>query len=405
MIDVNRIRADFPGLAQTVHGKPLVFLDNAASAQKPRAVIDAVAHHYAHDYANVHRGVHQLAERATDAYEGAREKVRAFLGAASTREIVFVRGTTEAINLVAHSWGRHALRAGDEVLITEMEHHANIVPWQLMAEEIGFTLRVAPILDDGRLDMEAFAALLNERTRLVAVTHMSNVLGTINPVKEIVDMAHAHGALCLVDGAQSVSHLPVDVQELGCDFYAFSGHKLFGPTGIGVLWAREALLEAMPPYQGGGEMIREVSFQRSTWADLPYKFEAGTPHIVGAIGLGAAIDYVTAIGLQAIAEYEHGLLEYATEALESVPGLTLVGRAPHKGAVLSFVMDCAHPHDIGTILDGEGVAVRAGHHCAMPLMERLGLPATTRASFAFYNTREEADALVAALHKVREIFA
>ncbi len=405
MIDLERIRADFPGLAQEVHGKPLVFLDNAASAQKPRAVIDAVAHHYAHDYANVHRGVHQLAERATDAYEGAREKVRAFLNAPARHEIVFVRGTTEAINLVAASWGRHSLRAGDEVVITEMEHHANIVPWQLMAEQIGFQIKVAPILDDGSLDMEALAALLSERTRLVAVTHMSNVLGTVNPIREIVDMAHAHGALCLVDGAQSVSHLPVDVQDLGCDFYAFSGHKLFGPTGIGVLWAREELLEAMPPYQGGGEMIREVSFERSTWAELPYKFEAGTPHIVGAIGLGAAIDYVNGIGLAAIEAYEAELLAYATEVLNSVPGVRIIGTAPHKGSVLSFVMDCAHPHDIGTLLDAEGVAVRAGHHCAMPLMERLGLPATARASFAFYNTREEADALVAALHKVREIFA
>ncbi len=405
MIDIAKIRADFPALAQTVHGRPLVFLDNAASAQKPQAVIDAVAHHYAYDYANVHRGVHRLAERATDAYEGAREKVRAFINAPAAREVVFVRGTTEAINLVAQSWGVAHLRPGDEVVITEMEHHANIVPWQLIRERTGLVLRVAPILEDGSLDLEALAALMNERTRLVAVTHMSNVLGTVNPVREIADMAHAHGALCLVDGAQSVSHMAVDVQDLGCDFFAFSGHKLFGPTGIGVLWAREELLEAMPPYQGGGEMIREVSFERSSWADLPYKFEAGTPHIVGAIGLGAAIDYVTAVGLAAIEDYERELLAYATEALSAVPGLRLLGQAPHKGAVLSFVMDCAHPHDIGTILDGEGVAVRAGHHCAMPLMQRLGVPATARASLAFYNTREEVDALVAALDKVREIFA
>ena len=403
-LDVERLRRDFPALAQEVRGRRLVYLDNAATAHKPRAVLEAVQHHYACEYSNVHRGVHWLSERATEAYEGAREKVRAFLNAPDRREIVFVRGTTEAINLVAASWGGANLRPGDEVLVTEMEHHSNIVPWQLVCERTGAVLRVAPIDDDGNLLVEEFERLCGERTRIVAVTQLSNALGTINPVRRLVEIAHAHGALALVDGAQAAPHMPVDVQALGCDFYAFSGHKLYGPTGIGVLWARRELLEVMPPYQGGGEMIRQVTFEGSTWAPPPAKFEAGTPHIVGAIGLGAAIDYVRGVGLEAIARHERELLAYADEALAEVPGLRLIGRARERAGLVSFVFDDIHPHDVGTILDHEGVAVRAGHHCAMPVMQRYGVPATARASFALYNTREDIDALVAALHRVRSMF-
>ncbi len=403
-LDVERLRRDFPALAQEVRGRRLVYLDNAATAHKPRAVLEAVQHHYACEYSNVHRGVHWLSERATEAYEGAREKVRAFLNAPDRREIVFVRGTTEAINLVAASWGGANLRPGDEVLVTEMEHHSNIVPWQLVCERTGAVLRVAPIDDDGNLLVEEFERLCGERTRIVAVTQLSNALGTINPVRRLVEIAHAHGALALVDGAQAAPHMPVDVQALGCDFYAFSGHKLYGPTGIGVLWARRELLEAMPPYQGGGEMIRQVTFEGSTWAPPPAKFEAGTPHIVGAIGLGAAIDYVRGVGLEAIARHERELLAYADEALAEVPGLRVIGRARERAGLVSFVFDDIHPHDVGTILDHEGVAVRAGHHCAMPVMQRYGVPATARASFALYNTREDIDALVAALHRVRSMF-
>ncbi|HHQ40915.1 MAG TPA: cysteine desulfurase [Chromatiales bacterium] len=403
-LDVERLRRDFPALAQEVRGRPLVYLDNAATAHKPRAVLEAIQHHYAREYSNVHRGVHWLSERATEAYEGAREKVRAFLNAPDRREIVFVRGTTEAINLVAASWGGANLRPGDEVLVTEMEHHSNIVPWQLVCERTGAVLRVAPIDDDGNLLVEEFERLCGERTRIVAVTQLSNALGTINPVRRLVEIAHAHGALALVDGAQAAPHMPVDVQALGCDFYAFSGHKLYGPTGIGVLWARRELLEAMPPYQGGGEMIRQVTFEGSTWAPPPAKFEAGTPHIVGAIGLGAAIDYVRGVGLEAIARHERELLAYADEALAEVPGLRVIGRARERAGLVSFVFDDIHPHDVGTILDHEGVAVRAGHHCAMPVMQRYGVPATARASFALYNTREDIDALVAALHRVRSMF-
>ncbi len=403
-LDVERVRRDFPALHQEVRGRPLVYLDNAATAHKPQVVLETIQRYYAMDYSNVHRGVHWLSERATEAYEAAREKVRAFINAPDRREIVFVRGTTEAINLVAASYGGSVLKPGDEVLITEMEHHSNIVPWQLVCERTGAVLRVAPIDDDGNLVLEAFERLCGERTRIVAVTHLSNALGTLNPVRRLVEIAHAHGARVVVDGAQAAPRLPVDVQALGCDFYAFSGHKLYGPTGIGVLWARRELLEAMPPYQGGGEMIRQVTFEGSTWAPPPARFEAGTPHIVGAIGLGAAIDYLQGIGLEAIARHEHALLEYATEALAEVPGLRIVGNARERAGLVSFVFDDIHPHDVGTILDHEGVAVRAGHHCAMPVMQRYCVPATARASFALYNTREEIDALVAGLHKVRSMF-
>ncbi|QKT04437.1 cysteine desulfurase [Ectothiorhodospiraceae bacterium 2226] len=402
--DIERIRADFPGLSQEVRGKPLAYLDNAASAQKPQVVVDTVAHYLAYDYANVHRGVHYLAERATQAYEGAREKVRAFLNAADKREVVFVRGTTEAINLVAHSFGGAQLRAGDEILITELEHHANIVPWQLLAERTGVVIKVAPVNDAGELIMEGFEAQLSERTKLVSVAHMSNALGTILPVKRIIELAHATGAKVLIDGAQSVPHIPVDVQALGCDFYAFSGHKLYGPTGIGVLWARADILESMPPFMGGGEMIREVSFEKSTFAGIPLRFEAGTPDFVGAIGLGAAIDYVLDVGLDNIARHEHELLVYATEQMRAIPHLNIIGTAAEKGGIISFVFDDIHSHDVGTIIDMQGVAIRTGHHCAMPLMNRCHVPATSRASFGMYNTKDEVDRLVAALYKVREVF-
>jgi cysteine desulfurase/selenocysteine lyase len=403
-LDVWRIREDFPALRQTVHGHPLVYLDNAATSQKPRAVLDAIMRFYERDCANVHRGVHQLSERSTAAYEGARETARQFLNAAAPAEIVFTRGATESINLVAQTYGRANLRAGDEILISGLEHHSNIVPWQLLAAEKGAILRVAPIDDRGEIVLEEYRKLLGPRTRIVALAQVSNALGTINPVKEMIAQAHAAGAVALIDGAQAAPHMPVDVRDLDCDFYAFSGHKVFGPTGIGVLYGKASLLDAMPPWQGGGDMIRSVTFERTTFNDPPYKFEAGTPHIAGAIGLAAAIDYVTAIGLDRVAAWEHELLVYGTEALERVPGLRLIGTARRKAAVLSFVLEGVHPHDVATILDQQGIAIRAGHHCAQPVMERFGLTATSRASLAFYNTHGEIDALVEGLGKVREIF-
>jgi cysteine desulfurase/selenocysteine lyase len=402
--DPERARRDFPILAQQVHGRPLVFLDSAASAQKPRAVIEAMSRFYETDYANIHRGVYALSERATVAFESVREKVRAFLGAGETREIVFVRGTSEAINLVASSYGREHVTAGDEVLITHLEHHSNIVPWQMLCQERGARLRVAPIDDDGQLMLGELEKLLSPRTRIVAVTHVSNALGTIVDVAEITRMAHARGIPVLLDGAQAVPHLRVDVRELDCDFYCFSGHKLFGPSGIGVLYGRAELLEAMPPYQGGGEMILSVSFEETTYKEIPHKFEAGTPDIAGVVGLGAAIDYLASHDSDAVAAYERELLAYATERLSKLPGLRILGTAAEKTAMVSFVLDGVHPHDIGTILDQEGVAVRTGHHCAQPLMERFGVPATARASFALYNTRADVDALVAGLEQVREVF-
>ncbi|MEW6296608.1 MAG: cysteine desulfurase [Thermodesulfobacteriota bacterium] len=403
--DVWRIREDFPILKQKVHGKPLVYLDNAATSQKPRVVIETLARYYETTNANVHRGIHALSERATQEYEGARETVRRFLNAADTREIVFVRGTTEAINLVAQSYGRTFLTAGDEIVISAMEHHSNIVPWQMLCEQVGARLRVVPFDHRGELSLDEYEKLLNGRAKLVAVVHVSNALGTINPVRQMVELAHRRGIPVLVDGAQAVSHMAVDVRELDCDFYAFSSHKLCGPTGVGVLYGKAELLTRMPPYQGGGDMISVVTFEKTHYNALPYKFEAGTPNIAGVIGLGAAIDYVRAVGLDRIAAYERDLLAYATAALEAVPGLQVIGTARDKAAVLSFVLDCAHPHDIGTILDREGVAIRAGHHCAMPVMQRFGVPATARASFAFYNTHAEVDALVRAIHKAIEVFA
>jgi cysteine desulfurase/selenocysteine lyase len=402
-LDSARVRADFPILAREVHGRPLVYLDNAATSQKPQRVIDAEAHYYAALNANVHRGVHRLSQEATDAYEGARDIVRDFLNAARREEIVFVRGTTEAINLVANSFGA-GFASGDEILISGMEHHSNIVPWQLACARSGAVLRVAPVDDRGELVVAEFARLLGARTRLVALTHVSNALGTVNPVGELVATAHAHGVPVLLDGAQAVPHQAVDVQALDCDFYAFSGHKLYGPTGIGVLYGKAALLDAMPPWQGGGDMIRTVSFEGSSWNDLPYKFEAGTPNIAGAVALAEAIRYVGALGYGPIAAHEHALLAHATELAASIPGLRPIGTARDKAAILSFVIEDVHAHDVGTILDLEGVAVRTGHHCAMPLMERFGVPATVRASFAFYNTHDEVEALFAALRKVREVF-
>ncbi|MGE5468522.1 MAG: aminotransferase class V-fold PLP-dependent enzyme [Ignavibacteria bacterium] len=403
-LDVERLRRDFPVLARSVHGRPLVYLDNAATSQKPRAVIDCETRYYEQTNANIHRGVHQLSQEATDAFEAARTRVQHFLNAARREEIVFVRGTTEAINLVASSYGA-GLAPGDEILITAMEHHSNIVPWQLLCRRSGAVLRVAPIDDAGALIPEAFGRLLGPRTRIVALAHVSNALGTINPVRELAELAHAHGAVVLVDGAQAVPHMAVDVRALGCDFYAFSGHKAYGPTGIGVLYGRHQLLDKMPPWQGGGDMIRSVGFEASTWNELPYKFEAGTPNIAGGIALGAAIDYLCGQGLDAVGAHEQALLEYATARAAEMPGLRLVGTAPRKAGVMSFVLDGIHPHDVGTILDGEGVAVRTGHHCAMPLMERFRVPATVRASFAMYNTMDEVDALMGALVKARRIFA
>lgn len=403
--DVEKIRRDFPILEQRVGDKPLTYLDNAATSQKPLSVIQTVEKYYREDNANIHRGVHMLSERATDHYEKARNKIQGHIGAAKAHEIVFVRGTTEAINLVAQSFGRPNFKAGDEILITHMEHHSNIVPWQLVCEQTGAVLKVAPIDDRGELILEEFEKLLNEKTRLVSVVHISNSLGTINPVKKIIQMAHAVQVPVLLDGAQALPHMKIDVVELDCDFYAFSGHKLFGPTGIGVLYGKEKFLEAMPPYQGGGDMIRTVTLESSTYNHLPYKFEAGTPNIAGSIGLGAAIDYLQNIDFNAAIKHEQELLHYAEETLATVKGLRKIGQAAHKASVCSFVIEGIHPHDIGTILDQEGVAIRTGHHCTMPLMKRFGVPATARASMAFYNTTEEIDRLVAALEKAREVFA
>jgi cysteine desulfurase/selenocysteine lyase len=402
--DVDRVRADFPILSRTVHGRPLVYLDNAATTQKPRAVVEAIAGYYGTINANVHRGVHELSGRATDAFEAARERVRRFFNAAHSREIVFTRNATESINLVAYAFAGSRLREGDEVVISAMEHHSNIVPWQLVCERTGGRLRVAPIDDRGALIVEEFERLLGPRTRLVSIAHMSNALGTINPVAEIVRLAHGRGIPVLLDGSQAAYHMPVDVQALGCDFYAATGHKLYGPTGIGVLYGKTAHLEAMPPFMGGGDMISSVTFERSTWNTLPHKFEAGTPDISGVVGLHAALDYIDAIGRDRIAAHERHLLEHGTRVLESVPGVRLIGTAPSKASILSFVMDNVHPHDIGTIVDREGIAIRTGHHCAQPVMERFGIPATARASLAMYNTAEELDALGRALHRVHEVF-
>ncbi len=397
---VESIRRDFPALQQQVHGKPLIWLDNAATTQKPRSVIEALALFYERDNSNVHRAAHTLAARATNAYEGARDKVQRFLGAGSADEIVFVRGTTEAINLVAQSYGRRFVEEGDEILLTHLEHHANIVPWQLLAEEKGAELRVVPIGDRGEVMLDRYERLFTSRTRLVALSHVSNALGTVLPIRAMVETAHRHGARVVVDGAQAVSHLPVDVQELGCDFYAFSGHKLFAPTGVGVLYGRRELLEEMPPWQGGGSMIEDVTFERTTYNEIPFKFEAGTPILAGAVGLGAAIDYVRQIGLERAAEYERELLEYATEALTAIPGLRLIGTAPDKVSVLSFILDGMRAEDVGPLLDEEGIAVRAGHHCAQPTMRRYGLTATVRPALAFYNTKEEIDVLARAVRKI-----
>jgi cysteine desulfurase/selenocysteine lyase len=403
-LDVQKIRQDFPILRRTVQGKPLVYLDNAATTQKPQPVLDTLARYYAQENANIHRGVYFLSEEVTRAVSTARRKVQAFLNARVDREIVFTRNSTESINLVAQSYGRQHLGPGDEILITHMEHHSNIVPWQLLCEQTKSRLRVAPIDDCGELRLDEFEKLLGPQTKFVSVVHLSNSLGTVNPVADIVRLAHARDIPVLIDGSQAVYHMPVDVQAMGCDFYVCTGHKLYGPTGIGVLYGREALLDAMPPYQGGGDMIRSVTFDRTTYADLPYKFEAGTPHIAGIIGLGAAVDYITGVGLGEIAAHEKDLLAYGTEALSEVPGLRLIGTAHRKASILSFVIEGAHPHDIGTIVDAEGVAIRTGHHCTQPVMDRFGVPATARASIAMYNTREEIDVLVRALTRVREMF-
>lgn len=403
--DLPAIRSDFPILDQMVHGKPLAFLDNAASAQKPHAVMDSMVALYSHDYANVHRGLHALSSRATDRYEAARETVRAHINAGSEREVVFTKGATEALNLLASSIGTGLLREGDEVVITGLEHHSNIVPWQLLRDRIGIVLKVAPVGDDGDVDPADVRALLTDRTRVVSVAHMSNALGTILPVETIVADAKAAGAITILDGCQAISHMTVDVQALGCDAYVFSGHKIYGPNGIGVLWAREDLLDRLPPYQGGGEMIRSVTFEKSTWADLPAKFEAGTPPIGEAVGLKAALDYVNGIGLDMIARHEASVFDYAVDCLETIEGVTLIGKASRRASILSFVMDVAHPHDIATLVDRQGIAVRAGHHCAQPLMDRFGLPATARASIGLYNSVAEIDQLAEALHRVRRLLA
>ena len=403
-LDVEKIRQDFPLLHQEVNGKPLAYLDNAATSQKPTQVIEALDKYYQEDNSNIHRGIHTLSERATIDYEQARGKVRSFINANSEKVIIFVRGATEGINLIAQSYGRNKLKTGDEIIISEMEHHSNIVPWQLLCEQTGAILKIIPINDSGELILEEFEKLLSPKTKLVSLAHISNALGTINPIQIIIDRAHEHNAIVIIDGAQATPHTTVDVQALDCDFYVFSGHKLFGPTGIGVLYGKAHLLEAMPPWQGGGDMIKMVSFEKTLYNDLPYKFEAGTPHIAGVIGLGAAIDYVSATGLDAIAAYEHELLEYATEKILEVKDLRLIGTAQQKTSILSFVIDSIHPHDIGTILDHEGIAIRTGHHCAMPVMTHFNVPATARASFAFYNTFEEVDRLIQALGKAREVF-
>ncbi len=403
-LDLHRIRADFPILAQRRHGRPLVYLDNAATSQKPQAVLDAIRRFYTAGNANIHRGVYYLSEESTAAYEGARAKLAGYINASAPSEIVFVRGATEAINLVAQSYGRATLRPGDEVLVSTMEHHSNIVPWQMVCAATGACLRVIPMSDRGELLLEEYEALLGPRTKIVALVHVSNSLGTINPVQEMTAMAHRCGAVVLLDGAQAAPHMAVDVRALDCDFYAISGHKMFGPTGIGVLYGQSALLEAMPPYQGGGDMIRSVRFAGTEYAPPPAKFEAGTPHIAGVIGLGAAVDYLSSVGWEPIHLHEMDLLAYVTETLSAVPGVRLLGTAPVKASVVSFVMDGIHAHDVGTVLDQEGIAIRTGHHCTQPVMERLGVPATARASFAFYNTREEVDALARAVEKVREVF-
>lgn len=396
-------RHHFPLLRQRVNGKALVYFDNAATSQKPQVVIDTMMRYYQEENSNIHRGVHYLSERATRTYETARGKVRRFLNASDYREVIFVRGTTEAINLVSQSYGRRNLTSGDEVLISAMEHHSNIVPWQIVCEEKGAALRVIPINDAGEILIDEYQRLLNERTKIVSLVHVSNVLGTINPVKEMISMAHARGIPVMIDGAQAVPHMKVDVQDLGCDFYAFSAHKLFGPTGVGVLYGKRALLEEMPPYQGGGDMIKSVTFERTIYNDLPYKFEAGTPNIAGGIGLGAAIDYIGNLDMRALVSYEHDILEYATEQMSEIKRVRIIGTAREKAAVLSFVIEGIHPHDIGTILDDEGIAIRTGHHCAQPVMQRFGIPATARASFAFYNTKEEVDVFVKGIRKVLEV--
>jgi cysteine desulfurase/selenocysteine lyase len=402
--DVSRRRADFPILGESVNGHPLVYLDNAATTQKPRSVIDALSRYYAHDNANVHRGVHTLSQRATDDYEAARTNIARFINAGVAEEIVFTRGTTDAINLVAQSFGRPMLRPGDEIVISALEHHSNIVPWQLLCGQTGAILVVVPVDDAGEFDLDAYASMLGARTKLVAITHVSNALGTITPIQRIIALARAAGVPVLVDGAQAIAHVAVDVQALDCDFYAFSGHKIFGPTGIGVLYAKAARLQAMPPYQGGGDMIRSVTFEKTEYNDIPYKFEAGTPNIAGAIGLGAALDYVRVVGIDAIEAHERDLLAYATARVSGIPGLRIIGTAKEKAGIVSFTLEGVHAHDVGTILDHGGVAIRAGHHCAMPIMTRFGVAGTARASFALYNTREEVDALVAGIERVRRMF-
>ena len=403
-LDVSKIRKDFPILKQKIHGKPLVYLDNGATSQKPQIVIDTLNRYYAAENSNIHRGVHFLSERATAAYETARHKIKRFINARSEQEIIFVRGTTEAINLVAQSYGRTFLKRGDEIIVSAMEHHSNIVPWQMLCEQIGARLRVIPINHDGEIVFDEYRRLLSEKTKFISVTHVSNALGTIVPVKDIVRLARERHVPVFLDGAQAVPHLKVDIQDLDCDFYAFSGHKLFGPTGVGVLYGRAELLDAMPPYQGGGDMISLVTFEKTHYNTLPYKFEAGTPHIAGGIGLAAAIDYLDGLDWKQVAAHEHDLLAYATTALYRIEGLSIFGTAKEKASVISFVFDHVHAHDVGTILDQEGVAVRAGHHCAMPVMQRFGVPATTRASFALYNTREEVDVLVRGIHRALQVF-
>lgn len=404
-VDFSLLKKDFPILTQTNRGNPIIYLDSGASAQKPQQVIDAISHFYSHDYANIHRGIYELSERSTRLYEDTRHKVAQFINAKSASEIIFVRGTTEGINLVAQALGRTKWQAGDEVIISEMEHHSNIVPWYLLKEQIGIILKVAPIHDDGSLDIETYKKLFSSRTKMVALSHASNVLGTINPVKEMAAIAHEHNVPILLDGAQAVPHLPVDVQEIDCDFYVFSSHKLYGPTGVGVLYGKKAWLDTLPPYQGGGDMIETVSFTHVTYAKAPQKFEAGTPDIAGVIGLASAIDYVNAIGVENIFLHEQTLLQYAQPKLLAIPGLRILGNVSYKVGVISFVMDTIHPHDIGTVLDHEGIAVRAGHHCAMPLMERLQVPATVRASFGVYNNEQDIDALVSALELAKRLFA
>lgn len=404
MIDVENIRRDFPILSRTVYGKPLVYLDNAATTQKPRCVIDSISDAYCNVNANVHRGIHFLSQQATDMMEAAREKVRAFIGAESTQEVIFTRGTTESFNLLASSFSQAFLKKSDEIIISGMEHHSNIVPWQMQAERIGFSIKVIPVLDNGELDMDALKGMISDRTRLISVTHVSNVLGTVNPVREIIGLAHSHGIPVAVDGAQSVPHMKIDVHDMDADFYAFSGHKIYGPTGIGVLYGRRELLEQMPPYQGGGEMIKRVTFERTTYNELPFKFEAGTPDYVGSIALARALDYVGGIGLDNIADYEHTLCDYAVERLSSIPGMRFIGRSASRSGVVSFLVGDIHPSDMGTLLDRLGIAVRTGHHCAEPLMQRFGIPGTVRASFSFYNTKTEIDSLADGVQRIINMF-